>query len=80
MRTALLLSFLIAGAVWAQEPASAPPSAEAIMARVAANQDRAESLRAVFFINRLITISLENTDFERTHVESRIKSAQPEEQ
>jgi hypothetical protein len=37
-------------------------------------------LRAVFFINRLITISLENTDFKRTHVESRIKSAQPEEQ
>jgi len=35
-------------------------------------------LRAVFFINREITISLENTDFEHTHVESRIKSVEPE--
>lgn len=31
-------------------------------------------LRAVLFINRLITVSLENSDFKRTHVESRIKS------
>jgi hypothetical protein len=35
-------------------------------------------LHAVFFINRGITISLENTDFEHTHVESRIKTVEPE--
>ena len=33
-------------------------------------------LRAVFFIKRNITISLENSDFERTHVESRITSVE----
>lgn len=35
-------------------------------------------LHAVFFINRDISISLENTEFEHTHVESRIKGVQPE--
>jgi hypothetical protein len=35
-------------------------------------------LHAVFFINRTISISLENTDFEHTHVESRIKGVEPE--
>jgi hypothetical protein len=35
-------------------------------------------LHAVFFINRQIILSLENSQFEHTHVESRIKSAQPE--
>ena len=34
-------------------------------------------LRAVFFINRNITISLENAAFERAHVESKILSHEP---
>jgi hypothetical protein len=39
-------AFLITALVWAQQPAA--PTADAIMARVAANQDRAESERAHF--------------------------------
>lgn len=34
-------------------------------------------LHAVFFINREISISMENTDFERTHVKSRITGVEP---
>ena len=36
-------------------------------------------LRAVFFINREVSISLENKDFERTHVKSTIKVVGPAE-
>jgi hypothetical protein len=35
-------------------------------------------LHAVFFINREISISMENTDFRRTRVQSRITGVQPE--
>lgn len=36
-------------------------------------------LRAVFFINREITVALQNSAFERTHVESRMKLVGPAE-
>ena len=58
MRTALLLSFLIAGGALAQEPAGAPLTAEAIMARVAANQDRAESLRAEYVYRQHVHVAM----------------------
>lgn len=31
-------------------------------------------IHAVFFINRVVTVSLQNSDFERTHVDSKITS------
>jgi hypothetical protein len=34
-------------------------------------------IRAIFFINRDVSVSLENTDFQRTHVESRMKVVGP---
>lgn len=30
-------------------------------------------LRAIFFINREITVSLQNSDFEKTHVDSVVR-------
>lgn len=58
MRAAFLLTFLFAATVRAQEPANSPPSAEAIMARVAANQDRAESLRAEYIYKQHVHIAM----------------------
>jgi hypothetical protein len=57
MRIALLLAVLLSGAAWAQEPASGPPDAEAIMARVAANQDRAQALRAEYIYQQHIRVA-----------------------
>lgn len=34
-------------------------------------------IRAIFFINRDVSVSLENTDFQHTHVESRMKVVGP---
>jgi hypothetical protein len=34
-------------------------------------------IRAIFFINRDVSVSLENTDFQHTHVESRMKVIGP---
>ena len=36
-------------------------------------------IRAVFFINRNISLALENSAFERTHVESKVKVVGPAE-
>jgi hypothetical protein len=36
-------------------------------------------IHALFFINREMTVSLENTGFQRTHVESKMKVLRPAE-
>ncbi len=62
MRTAIFLTLLLPGALWAQEPASGPVSAETIMARVAANQDRAESLRSEYIYRQHIHVATLKTN------------------
>ncbi len=58
MRALLLVSLVISGAVWAEDPTPASvPSAEAIMSRVAENQDRAEALRAEYVYNQHIHVA-----------------------
>ncbi len=59
MRYSVFLTLLLAGGLWAQPPASGPPDAATIMARVAANQDRAEALRAEYvYIQRIHVASI----------------------
>jgi hypothetical protein len=62
MRSVYFLVFLIAATAWAQEAAISPPSAEVIMARVAANQDRAESLRSEYIYRQHIHVATLKTN------------------
>jgi hypothetical protein len=62
LRTVYFLVFLIAATAWEQEAAISPPSAETIMARVAANQDRAESLRAEYIYRQHIHVATLKTN------------------
>ncbi len=53
----LLITFVLAGACWAHGAGDEPMTAAAIMARVAANQDRSEKLRSQYVYQQRIHVA-----------------------